>query len=398
MKILFLPAHYIFDEYRFGSELANSYNIVDRILKINDDRSIVVTGRKYLLTNKKYRVVEVQQNKPNLDMSFINAIIFSIRYTIAGIYLLKKERFDLIHHVRPFTLGKTFNIFFILNFLHKTPCVIGSFCSPYKNAQSLYYSKKRLIDYFYLFIDFTISPLLKLLSNLTLKKASKVIVYDKLTAELILNYVDKEKIAVIPPGKDKKLYKYNIIKFYDENIVILAIGHLIDRKGFDVVIRSLPLIIEKHKNVKLRIIGDGIEKKRIKSLAESLKIIKFVDFVGTVENRFIHTYYQSAHIFVHMAREETYGQVYIEALASGLPIISADNVAASQILKQGRVGIIIPQEDFIRLSAEVNFLIENREIMKKMSAQARVLFESKYDWDTVIIPKYLEVYKSVVNK
>lgn len=398
MKVLFCPCHYIFDEYVSGSEFGNAFNVGDRLARANPG-SIVVTGKKLIVSKKPYRIVEVQPNSGSYDMSAWRAMVFSFRYMRKGFRLLTKNDFDLIHHVRPFNIGLTFNPIPLVPGFKKKPFIIGSFSSPYKLKDSEDTRRTRsALQKIGEFVIQAIRPVLNRLSVLTLRSADRVIVYDEYTKQLITKFISDEKISIIPPGKDKKDYTYNPGKFDDKNLELICVGHLIKRKSIETVIRALPAILEKQPKIKLKIVGDGPERKRLEDLAEELSVRTSVYFKGQIENRLVPQEYKSAHILIHMAEEESHAQVYIEALASGLPIISADNVAASQILTPNNLGIVVPKLDYNALCRAVLSLDSERRVMKKMGREARNYFEDHNDWESVIIPKYQEVYRSVMEE
>lgn len=404
MKILFSPCHYVYDEIS-GGEISWAFNIADRISKIYPS-SVVVTGYKNLLNEKKYRIIEIQPNKKNIDLSIKNAAIFSIKYFSATKKLLSKNKFNIIHHVLPFGINSTFNFNFIFN--KKRNLVIGPIQSSltYKdldinlsdirsNTEQNSFSR-----IFFGFIYFLIHPILKVLSNLTLKKAKAVVVINKYTKKILIkNGINSDKIYIIPPGIDIKRFEY--IPFESKNkekIELLVVCYLIRRKGVDLIIRSIKKIIKKNKKIILRIIGDGPQKENLKNLVEELNLEDYVIFEGFVENREIQEYYKKAHIFISMSRAESWGQMYLEAMASGLPIIATKNIGSQEIIKDRKFGYLIAQEDCHALKHKLITLIKNKDLINKFGKRARKEAQEKYDWQKVIIPKYLEVYKSLITK
>jgi phosphatidylinositol alpha-1,6-mannosyltransferase len=95
-----------------------------------------------------------------------------------------------------------------------------------------------------------------------------------------------------------------------------------------------------------------------------------------------------------MSRFESWGQMYLEAMASSLPIISARNIGSESII-QDDFGYLIPQEDYFALSERIISLLDNPDMIKMFGDRARLKAEKKYDWVKVIIPKYIEIYKNL---
>lgn len=389
MKILFSPAHYIYDEYVFGSEPYVTFNIVDRITKKNKG-SVVITGKKLLKNRKEYRVIEVQKNKPEFNMSLFRAIFFTVLYTIAGVKLLRKEKFDIIHHVRPFALGSTFNLIPLLGLNKNTPFVIGPFCSTYKSEKESSGVVKKIVYRI-------IKPIISFLSIATLRRVNKVIVYDENTKNQVAKYINCSKIEVIPPGKDKEIYNHDVNRQFSDPFEFVYVGNLIARKGVDSLIKAFSLVVKDYPTTTLKIVGNGIERKNLEMLVAKLNLKSNVIFLGFIENKNIHSVYKNAHVFVSMQREESFGQVFVEAMACGVPIITTETVGSRTIIGNNAFGIIVPQGDIEGFAKKMILLTKSKDLVKKMSGDARHFFENNYDWDDVIIPKYLKVYKEVLN-
>lgn len=82
MRILFCPAHYVYDESREGSELSWAYNIADRIGSLFSS-SVVVTGRS-TVGARRYRIVEVTPEETRVNFGLTHAFGFNARYTLAA--------------------------------------------------------------------------------------------------------------------------------------------------------------------------------------------------------------------------------------------------------------------------------------------------------------------------
>ena len=396
MKILFCPAHYLYDEYYGGSEPSATFNICDRVAKKYPE-SLVVTGCKKLISEKCYRVNEIQKNKCDLEMSQLDGVIFNIKYTLEALACLRKEEFDIIHHVRPFNLFSTFNIIPILGLNKKTPFIVGSFASPNKGSIPVSQFKKVYLKNLLSFVlKIFFSRLAKILSIKTLQKSDHIFVYDnELKQKLIGLKIPKNKITVAPPGKDKNVFYPNKLK---KKFIVIAVSNLISIKRIDLIIKGFFFALKKDSDIELQVIGEGIEKKKLIKLVNKLNIEDKVLFCGHVENRDLPSFYREASLFVHMAEKDSYGQVYIEALASGLPIVTSKNDGARRILKNVNCAKIIEKGDWQELGRNIILYKKNLKKLEIDSVDARNYFESKYDWDSIIIKRYLQAYQHLLGK
>lgn len=397
MKILFSPTHYIFDGGDRGSELSWAYDIADR-LSSKMNKSVVVTGSANIKGKKNYRIVELQKEKKEVDLGIINAFKFNFLYTKFTLQAINSEKFDLLHHILPFGLGKTYNLSFF--FLAKLPKVIGPIQSPIPffkdNIEDA--NKKEssfgsiLIKQFMIVI---LSPILEFLSFQTLKKSDRIIVVNEFTKNILISKkIDAKKIVIIPPGVDCSKFKQKSYK-KRKKLELISVGALIDRKGFDMLIKAVCEVVKVNNNVRLRIIGIGPQKEKLESQVKELGLKKFIFFEGRIPYSDIQKYYRSADIFVTMTRAEGFATISLEALASGLPIISTKVGGFKEVVVDGENGFLVDFENYKEFAGKILSLMNDSKI-RKMGKKSRKMAEDLYDWRKSIIPKYLDVYNETI--
>jgi glycosyltransferase involved in cell wall biosynthesis len=396
MKILFLPAHYIYDDHQYGSELDLTYNIVNRIVQKNTE-SVVVTGKKNLINTPDYRVIEVQPNTKGFDMSFMNAVKFNIRYTKQAFKLLRSEKFDALHHVRPFAIGATFNLAVLMGAHKNIPFVIGAFCSPYADKEAGSVEGKRVIrDALSHGFERVTGLVLNGLSDATLRKADVVFVIDKLTQKLVKERAPNVKVVVAPPGKDKNKFTYNASKkFKKGELVFISAGNFIPRKGLDKLIEAFSKVASTYPKARLKLVGSGYEEPRLRTLVKNLHLVDQVIFAPRVSNKDMPAIYAAADVYVAMPTAEAFGHVYIEALASGLPVVATRTVGVDEILGDRAFGKVISQGDVAAMASRMEYFLSHPEVLPKLAADARTYFENKFDWG-IIIPRYIKVYEKLL--
>ncbi len=398
MKILFSPAHYIFSD-KLGSEYSWSYNIVNKISEYYKNQSIVITGLNE--TKKEYKIINLYRAKPLISMPY-NALFFNLKCFLYSILTIKTNNIDIIHHCLPYSFGYTFNL--ISLFLKKEKFIIGpiqmqlegideDFNWHFKNKFSFIIHKIKLS--LASIFQRAASPLLFFLSILTLKRADRIVVINNLTYNYFSRYVDKKKLVMIPIGITRE--KFNFKKKVNDNPIIFTASLLIKRKRIDLIIKSFSEIIKKYKETRLIIVGDGPERKNLELLVKELNIEKYVTFEGFVPNNLISKYYEKGDIYVSMSESETFGQVYLEAMAAGLPIICTKNIGPNEIVINGKTGFLIEKGDCTGLTKKIIKLLKNRTMLKSFSKNACILLEEKYYWDK-IIPKYIKIYEDLMNE
>ncbi len=407
LKILFSPCHYVYDKDKSGSEFSWAFNIADRISSQNKD-SVVITGFKTFKERKNYKIIELQKNKNRVDMSIGNAIFFNLQYFLATRKQLNRQKYDIVHHVLPFAIGSTFNMSLLLKGTNNIPFIIGPVQSLLEvrdkdsnssDLRNFNPSVKKMNFSLASNINAIFAPFFKYLSLQTLKRADKIVTINKYTCDVLMkNGIKKDNIVIIPPGID--ILKFQLFPYKEKAIMpieFISVGYLLQRKGVDLVIRALKQVIKVNKQVRLRIIGDGPQRQALKDLVRELNLSEHVVFEGFIQNSEVQKYYQKAQVFVSMSRYESWGQMYLEAMACGLPIITTRNVGSNEIIKEGEFGYLVEQENVKELAEKMIYLIEHPDVIASFGKKARQEVEKKYDWEKVIIPKYLKVYSEVIN-
>ena len=229
-------------------------------------------------------------------------------------------------------------------------------------------------------------------------KADKIIVINISTKNLLLKRkIKAEKIVIIPPGVDCKRFT-PLEKENKENKVfeILAASTLMERKDVASIIKGIFEVHKTNKNIRLRILGDGPQMNELRELTKSLSLERIVIFEGHVPHSEMVRYYQNAQIFVAMSKAEGFATVCLEAMASGLAIVSTKVGGFTDAITDGVNGYLVEKGDYQVLAERITSLLNNRRLISQFGMKARKDAEEKYDWNYVIIPAYLDLYSKLL--
>jgi phosphatidylinositol alpha-1,6-mannosyltransferase len=159
-------------------------------------------------------------------------------------------------------------------------------------------------------------------------------------------------------------------------------------KGQDRVIRVLPHVLTKHPETLYLIVGDGDDRPRLMSLAEELGVTDNVRFIGTVDAEVLPDYFRLADVFVMPSTGEGFGIAFLEAMASGIPVIGGNQDGSLDPLGDGTLGLAIDPENADQLAsaicaalsthAPVNPDRANRFNMPNFSEHLRALVSSDF--------------------
>ncbi len=206
----------------------------------------------------------------------------------------------------------------------------------------------------------------------------------------IRNGVDTKKFFVTEKRVSRKTLQIPL-----EEYVILSIGSLVYGKGFDRIIRAIPILLKKRSNVKLYIIGSegaaGFYKKKLQVIVSQLGLEKYIRFVGEVSNRELLYWYNSADIFCLASRSEGCPNVLLEALSCGCPSLATDVGSVREIMTKEFMGEVVSNRDDAIIDGLASML--NRKFDRQLIAD----YMKKYDWDWCARQVY-EIYRSILRK
>lgn len=233
--------------------------------------------------------------------------------------------------------------------------------------------------------------------------AEMIITVSNMVKRELLRYypLSPGKIKVIRNGVDIDTFKPNAAKgkkirdkygISQKETLLLFVGGAFKRKGLELLIKAIPKI--QDSSIKLLVVGGGptsFYSQLTKNLEVENKII-FAGFVSAIED-----YYQAADIFILPSLYDPFPLTVLEAMASGIPVITSNNVGVAEIITNEKNGILIKEKLTPQAIAnKVNFLLSNPEVMKNISQYARNIAK-KYSWDKVA-NRTLNVYKQVLKK
>jgi len=145
-----------------------------------------------------------------------------------------------------------------------------------------------------------------------------------------------------------------------DNPVFITVGRLEKVKNQSLLLRGFSRVVKEYPEVKLLIAGDGLQKEKLQALTKSLQIANSIQFLGIVSNA--EKYLQNADVFVLTSEYEGLPLTILEAMSSGLPIISTNVGGAKDVVTDN--GILIECDDEVALAEGMVSLIKNKELRK----------------------------------
>jgi phosphatidylinositol alpha-1,6-mannosyltransferase len=155
-----------------------------------------------------------------------------------------------------------------------------------------------------------------------------------------------------------------------------------------VLIRALPLIRERVGDAALLIVGGGPDAPRLGRLAIQTGVADDVVFTGSVPWAELPQYYAAGDVFAMPCRTrrggldvEGLGIVYLEASATGLPVVAGDSGGAPDAVREGETGFVVNGRDVARVADRLATLLADRDLAGRMGAAGRSWVEAEWQWD-----------------
>ncbi len=213
--------------------------------------------------------------------------------------------------------------------------------------------------------------------------------------------LNEKKIEIIPFGADIEFFRPLKIQKNQDVFQILAVGYLIERKGFEYLIKAMKEVLNTHSNVHLTIVGSGPLGKKLKDLIKELKLQNNVNILKNVSDDELLHLYNSSDLFVlpsivdSQGNTEGLGVVLLEAMACRLPVIGSDTGGIPDIVHDEETGLLVPEKDISGLSRAIVRLIENENLRKQLAINGYDRVREKFSWEK-IAQKYIDIYKSTI--
>ncbi len=193
------------------------------------------------------------------------------------------------------------------------------------------------------------------------------------------------KLHCIYHGLDISQFKFSLSR-RDEagEPVILSVARLIEKKGLEDLIIAADILRRRGRNFKVEIIGTGPLRDPLKAHARRLGLAERVSLVGAQAHDAVCLAYQRASVFVLPCVVAANGDrdgipnVLLEAMASGVPVVSTPISGIPEVIESGVNGILVPQHDARSLADAIERLLASRELSERLARAARTKLESSF--------------------
>jgi phosphatidylinositol alpha-1,6-mannosyltransferase len=207
---------------------------------------------------------------------------------------------------------------------------------------------------------------------------------------------DLTTLERLPPGVDTHLFRPTVDgsavrRRYGlrDRPVIVCVSRLVPRKGQDTLIRALPRIRQRVRDTALLIVGGGPYRSTLEVIAREEGVADHVVITGSVPWSDLPGHYAAGDVFAMPCRTrrggldvEGLGIVYLEASATGLPVVAGDSGGAPDAVLDGETGFVVPGRDRDALVDRLTLLLTDSALAKRLGAAGREWVETEWRWET----------------
>lgn len=205
-------------------------------------------------------------------------------------------------------------------------------------------------------------------------------------------------LEYVPPGVDSEVFRpdpeagrelrarYGL----GERPVVLCLSRLVPRKGQDMLVKALPAIRSKIDGAALVIVGGGPYGDTLRALAVKVGVEDHVVFTGSVPSAELAAHHNIADVFAMPCRTrgagldvEGLGIVFLEASASGVPVVAGDSGGAPETVLEGKTGTVVDGRSLRQITDAITSILADRDAAKAMGAAGRKWVGERWRWSTM---------------
>ncbi|MEV0009582.1 glycosyltransferase family 4 protein [Streptomyces sp. NPDC051840] len=204
-----------------------------------------------------------------------------------------------------------------------------------------------------------------------------------------------DRMVQLPPGVDEKTFhpgsggdRVRERLGLRDRPVVVCVSRLVPRKGQDTLVLAMPAILARVPDAVLLVVGGGPYAGQLKKLAEETGVSDSVRFTGPVPWAELPAHYGAGDVFAMPCRTrrggldvEGLGIVYLEASATGLPVVAGDSGGAPDAVLDGETGWVVRGGSAEESADRIVTLLGDPELRRRMGEKGREWVEEKWRWD-----------------
>lgn len=360
-----------------------TYNVARELVKMGHKVDVLTSRYKDLKKEEIIEGIQVYRVKSFRKNILTNTLIGMLAFVIFGIIryrkLCKQKKYRVVH------------------FFFSVPSGIISLFTPKRQRFSIVVSLQGsdvpgYDPYTFRFLHWLFKPLNKMVWH----KADILFALSH-GLKRIAQKTDKNvRIEVIHNGVDSNIFRVlDKKKPATSKIRLICVARLIKRKGIQYLLYALSNI--KRNNIELMIVGTGDYEEQLRQLVKKLNLSQIVTFYGYCPNEGLCRLYNDSDIFALPSLTESFGIVFAEAMACGLPIIGTRVGGIPEFVRDQVDGFLVPPGDIESLRQALTNLIDNPQLRQEMGKNGAVRIRREFTWKNIAEQYLAGYYENIVR-
>jgi glycosyltransferase involved in cell wall biosynthesis len=295
-----------------------------------------------------------------------------------------ESRFSVVHLHTP-----------VVPRIHTRLPVVTTIHSLYRPYVSflLTYSYRSLAN-LHTFADILQCTLLSSLEKKILKQSNKITSVSQANLTYLNQYSLKaDNPIVVGNGVEAEYFKPTNIESNKTNIIY--VGRILYEKGMMTLLQCAQYVLKRYPEAKFLLAGGGPIRDIMEEETRKMGIHEKILFLGRLTKEELLELYQKAYIKIIPSLYEGLPNVLLEAMSTGIPVVSTAVGGVPGVISSGVNGFLVPRESPVEMAKMVLKLLEDTNLRKKMGKAARRTIENEYTWDKVA-DKFLQCYHEVI--
>ena len=229
-----------------------------------------------------------------------------------------------------------------------------------------------------------------------LGQADQVTAVSNPLAELARTHGHRGPISVIPNGVDIDRFRRDPAHGSTGGPTVVTVSRLVRKNGVDCLLQAIARLKQDVPGIVCRIIGDGPERSSLMRLSSDLGISSSVLFLGKVLHEEIPRHLWESDIFVRPARSEGMGTAFVEAMASGLPVIGTAVGGVPDVIHDGETGLLAEVDHPDDLARKIRRVLADKELAARLARQGMAMVLERFDAEFVS-RRYAHVFREALR-
>jgi glycosyltransferase involved in cell wall biosynthesis len=220
-----------------------------------------------------------------------------------------------------------------------------------------------------------------------LLRVDRVIALSHAERDLLIRLgVNPKRISVLPNAVDLDAYSHTPPPVASRPPLVLFIGQLVPRKGYDLLARAMPLVLREAPTARFMFVSHNRNGEAdLRHIAAVGGVTNHLDIVGPVSEHEKIRLLHNAAVVAAPSRYEGFGIPLIEAMAAGAPVVTTDVMAGNEVISHERTGLLVPYGHVEALAEALIRLLNDRALGTRLAAAGRAEVFDRYRAETLTV-------------